>query len=310
MGKIVYLIFLLLINLTVFSIENNKKYFEYKGKFILYKKKNITDSCFLYINKMQKLEYKNGNDYFEFASFYNVQNVDSNKRIIFFLDKAFEYGITNDNISLIAFKKKLSSIRLNIYENKLKKIKASILFPTIKDKLINLNNDDQYIRKLLNKVISQEYGINSIKYDSLLRVQKKIDLKNEIEIIKIVSEIGIPTIDKVGYFALTIFFNIVQHNSIYNQKIIYELLTHINKQQILKNRIAYLYDRIAYIENRKQRYGTQFVYHENIDKWVLYDIENDDINYLDSIRSINNLLPINISIDIFNIDSPIKFILK
>lgn len=81
MEKIVYLIFVLLINLKAFSFENKIKYFEYKGKFIFYKKKNITDSCFFYINKMQNVDYKNGNDYFEFASYYNEQYIDSTKKI-------------------------------------------------------------------------------------------------------------------------------------------------------------------------------------------------------------------------------------
>lgn len=99
--------------------------------------------------------------------------------------------------------------------------------------------------------------------------------KNSSDFIKsIVSEIGLPTITKVGKKASYNAWLLVQHSrELQFQKEYLELLKQ-NEKDINPANIAYLEDRILMYEGKPQIYGTQFVLNRETEKVVLYTIRN------------------------------------
>lgn len=98
------------------------------------------------------------------------------------------------------------------------------------------------------------------------------DEKSTEFIKNILSEIGLPTITKVGKKASYNAWLLVQHSrDLKFQKEYLELLKQ-NEKDVNPANIAYLEDRVLMYEGKHQIYGTQFVLNEETGKMELYQI--------------------------------------
>jgi len=102
------------------------------------------------------------------------------------------------------------------------------------------------------------------------------DKKSSDFIKNIVSEIGLPTITKVGKKASYNAWLLVQHSrDLKFQKSYLELLKQ-NEKDINPANISYLEDRVLMYEGKPQIYGTQFVLNEKTEKMEPYTISNPE----------------------------------
>lgn len=126
--------------------------------------------------------------------------------------------------------------------------------------LIKMKNEDLELRAKLLESGEMGTGYND--------EMEQLHTANKERLDEIIKRIGYPTIEKVGKEANEAAWLIVQH-SIGHPKFMkncLELLENeVNDTMESKRNLAYLSDRIAVFENKKQRYGTQFDWDENGD---------------------------------------------
>ncbi|SHE46930.1 DUF6624 domain-containing protein [Pedobacter caeni] len=137
-----------------------------------------------------------------------------------------------------------------------------MLYQEIATKLIQLAENDLSIRqRLLNR------GELSKGYHPEMEAVHKANSK-ELKII--ISEIGYPTVNKVGYKASDAAWLIIQH-AISEPDFMQECYSLMleNRQDIAPKNIAYLYDRIQVYKSKPQKYGTQMISRD-----VLFPVEN------------------------------------
>lgn len=124
--------------------------------------------------------------------------------------------------------------------------------------------------QLLRSKIFSKSSVSEEDKDTLTNFDKKSSgfIKN------IVSEIGLPTITKVGKKASYNAWLLVQHSrDLKFQKSYLELLKQ-NEKDINPANIAYLEDRILMYEKKPQTFGTQFVLNKKTGKLEPYTIRD------------------------------------
>lgn len=129
-------------------------------------------------------------------------------------------------------------------------------FPDIASDLGGMTEMDQVMRK-------------SGQWDST------VDIKNTERIKKIVSQIGWPTLSKVGLKGANNAWLLVQHadHDIDFQKYCLQLMKDAPQGEVNKIDIAYLEDRVRVNEGREQLYGTQFT--QEGGKYIPIKIEDE-----------------------------------
>jgi len=128
----------------------------------------------------------------------------------------------------------------------------------IADRIIGLKEADLKFR---NKLIQNGQLGNGYN-----REMEKLHNKNAEILDKIIDEIGYPTTDKVGKEASDATWLIIQHSigrPAFMKKCLKLLENAVNENKGNPINLAYLTDRIAVFENKKQLYGTQFDWDEN-----------------------------------------------
>ena len=142
--------------------------------------------------------------------------------------------------------------------------------------LLKMKSDDQYYRKQISILTKQKI------IDSLFTLQSQSDSLNQIKLKKIIKENGWPNTSMVGTEAAHSAFLILQHSSYeFIVKIFPLFKTAVLKNEASKADIAYIEDRILFLENKPQKYGTQLIKDLN-NQLKLYKTENIDI--IDSLR--------------------------
>lgn len=147
----------------------------------------------------------------------------------------------------------------------------------IAEELIRLAEYDLQVREKLLKENKLSNGYNP--------EMEAVHIANASRLKKIIELIGWPTQSKVGEDASNAAWLIVQHSigdAVFMRKT-YAMMMMV-RNDINRQNIAYLYDRICYFEGRPQRYGTQY------DDDVLYPVENK--NELNALREKMNLQPV------------------
>lgn len=103
---------------------------------------------------------------------------------------------------------------------------------------------------------------------------KKIDEKNTKSLKRIVADIGLPTISKVGEEAYKSAWLIAQHTQDIDFKKKYLELMKESIDDVKKQDIAYLTDRVLVIQGKPQIYGTQLVYNKDVDSYELHKVKD------------------------------------
>ncbi|SFD84922.1 DUF6624 domain-containing protein [Flavobacterium phragmitis] len=132
------------------------------------------------------------------------------------------------------------------------------MYQDIAQKIIELKNADFELREKLiqNGKLSEGYNPE----------MEKLHNKNAKELEVIISQIGYPSIDKVGEEASQSAWIIIQHaiaQPDFMRKCAKELEKAVNENKADPINLAYLTDRIAVFEGKPQLYGTQFDWDEN-----------------------------------------------
>lgn len=126
------------------------------------------------------------------------------------------------------------------------KIPSPILYPKIASELEKMVEVDQDMRAK---------GIEDDEF-----WDEEVDRKNTERMKEIISEIGWPTISKVGKSGANDAWLLVQHadNDVIFQRKCLELMKKLPENEIERWQIAYLEDRASFKETGFQTYGTQF----------------------------------------------------
>lgn len=142
----------------------------------------------------------------------------------------------------------------------------NIKFPKVATEIKKMAEEDQAMRKRAE----ENQGVIESKEDDTL------DERNTIRMREIVSEIGWPTISKVGKDCSHDAWVLVQHadHDRVFQKECLQLMKDAGDQEVEKKDVAYLEDRVRVNEGNLQLYGTQF-YEDPIHKiYVLRPVED------------------------------------
>lgn len=156
-------------------------------------------------------------------------------------------------------------------------------YPKIAAEINKMADDD--------KVVREEYfGQNNPHNKKYSELVQPVDERNHKRIVEIVSDIGYPTISKVGEKASFNAWIIIQHHSRGDfQKKCLELMEK-DKEDVNPHNIAYLKDRILAFAGKKQIYGTQVKQNEKTKKIELFEVE--DMEHLNERRASIGLEPI------------------
>jgi hypothetical protein len=134
---------------------------------------------------------------------------------------------------------------------------------------------DQQYRQPLEPTI-KKYGWNSPQVDSLeelMGAQDSIDLVIVSHILDTYGWIGT---DSIGPSGSTTLWAVIQHSDLdVQQKYLPMMRTAVQQGRAHASELAYLEDRVALQEGRKQSYGTQFKLNEKTNKYFLAPIEDE-----------------------------------
>lgn len=124
------------------------------------------------------------------------------------------------------------------------------MYPGISARILELGRSDQEMRELMPEVLTKKQSF-----------QWKVNVNaNTYELMKIVLQIGWPTVSKVGEEASQKAWLLVQHadHDVAFQKQCLDLMLNEAYEDVPEVDIAFLYDRICVNEGRPQFFGTQF----------------------------------------------------
>lgn len=147
---------------------------------------------------------------------------------------------------------------------------------TIAEKIIALKNEDLALRDKLIQEKKLSDGYNE--------EMKALHNRNAFILNDIIDEIGYPTIEKVGKEAYEAAWLVIQHaieQPAFMKKCASLLKTTVTEGNADPKSLAYLSDRIAVLEGKPQRYGTQFDWDE---KGELSPNPYDDLNAVNDRR--------------------------
>ena len=149
------------------------------------------------------------------------------------------------------------------------------LMDSIMHNLENVFKTDQQYRTPLEATL-KKYGINSPQVDSLeehMAIQDSINLGIVTHILDTYGWISRDSIGEQGNF---LFFLVIQHSDLGVQEKYLPMMRDAVKKGNAKARdLAYLEDRVALGEGKKQLYGTQLQFDSKTNKYAFAPIEDE-----------------------------------
>lgn len=149
------------------------------------------------------------------------------------------------------------------------------LMDSIRSQLEYVFRMDQKYRVPLEPTI-KKYGWDSPQVDSLEELmgqQDSIDLSLVTHILDTWGWIGT---DSIGPSGSTTLWTVIQHSELdVQQKYLPMMRTAVRQGRAHASELAYLEDRVALEEGRKQTYGTQFRLDTKTNKYILAPIEDE-----------------------------------
>jgi len=127
----------------------------------------------------------------------------------------------------------------------------------LQKELLDIYTEDQGIRGDFMKIY-KDPNSDKKKIDSIGKLMRKKDSINLIKVIKILDEKGWVGKDVVGAQANQTLFLVIQHSDLkYQQKYLPMMREAVKKGNANPGNLAYLEDRVALREGRRQIYGSQ-----------------------------------------------------
>jgi tetratricopeptide (TPR) repeat protein len=147
----------------------------------------------------------------------------------------------------------------------------------LQKELLEIFKDDQDIR---NKYVAAQktYGYESKAVDSLGKIMLFKDSLNLTKVERILKEKGWVGKDKIGQQANTTLFLVIQHSDLKTQQKYLPIMKDaVKKGNADASSFAYLEDRIALREGRRQIYGSQMGRKPNTNEYYILPLE-DPVN--------------------------------
>ena len=139
----------------------------------------------------------------------------------------------------------------------------------IKNSLEKVYDDDQAIREEYDKVL-KVHGNQSQELRNCLKRMEEIQHKNLIIVEDIISQLGWLGPNKIGNKASQALFLVIQHSDINTMEKYHKLMKEAcNKGNLNRKDFALFQDRLLLSQGKKQIYGTQFIFLEKENKYVL-----------------------------------------
>lgn len=145
---------------------------------------------------------------------------------------------------------------------------ASILLPTVRDELLEMEHNDQSVREVLIA--------RGVSDTAAMKQMQQVDSVNTARLKQIVAQHGVLTREQVGRDGLAAVFIVVQHSPDHEfQKGYLPHLQRLAQQgDASKQEVALLTDRVRVHDGEPQLYGTQLTMEAG--KFVPFPIENPD----------------------------------
>jgi hypothetical protein len=146
----------------------------------------------------------------------------------------------------------------------------------LQQELLAIHQDDQGIRH--EYIAAQKkYGNQSKEVDSLGKIMGLKDSLNLLKIVKILDEKGWVGKNKVGREANQAIYLVIQHADLKTQQKYLPMMREaVKKGNATPSSLAFLEDRVAFREGRKQIYGTQVGTHPATKKKYVLPLEDPD----------------------------------
>lgn len=224
-----------------------------------YKAKDYKGSV-VYYEKAFKIEHKSSSDLYNGACAAALNNDDD--KAFKWLDLAIDNGYENiahiktDNDLESLHNKKEWTKTIDKLQKQMDILSANYDKPLQKE-LLDIYTEDQGIRGDFMKIY-KDPNSDKKKIDSIGKVMRKKDSINLIKVIKILDEKGWVGKDVVGAQANQTLFLVIQHSDLkYQQKYLPMMREAVKKGNANPGNLAYLEDRVALREGRRQIYGSQ-----------------------------------------------------
>jgi len=149
------------------------------------------------------------------------------------------------------------------------------LMDTLRSQLKYVFKMDQQYRLPLEPTI-KKYGWNSPQVDSLEELMGKQDSIDLVIVQHILDTYGWVGTDSIGPAGSTTLWAVIQHSDLdVQQKYLPMMRTAVQQGRAHASELAYLEDRVALQEGKKQTYGTQFRLNEKTNKYFVAPIEDE-----------------------------------
>lgn len=161
--------------------------------------------------------------------------------------------------------------------------------------------DDQKYRGEVSSYI-EKYGIRSSEVKALSKKMSTVDSLNIIVIKEIINKYGWLNKEVVGEQANAALFLVIQHATKNDRKYFLPLMRAAVKNNSASAKdLAFLEDRVADEEGRKQIYGTQMGFDEKTNKYFVLPIEKPD--KVDERRAKVGLPPLSVQLSQWQIEA-------
>lgn len=249
--------FFIIVNIGLMQSQTYKE-FVAKGD-DCYKAKDYKGSVGYY-EKAFKIEHKSSSDLYNGACAAALSNDDD--KAFKWLDLAIDNGYENiahikiDSDLKALHDKKEWKVTIDKLQKRMDILSANYDKPLQKE-LLEIYTEDQGIRGDFMKIY-KDPNSDKKKIDSIGKLMRKKDSINLIKVIKILDEKGWVGKDVVGAQANQTLFLVIQHSDLkYQQKYLPMMREAVKKGNANPGNLAYLEDRVALREGRRQIYGSQ-----------------------------------------------------
>ncbi|MBW1657282.1 DUF6624 domain-containing protein [Flavobacterium quisquiliarum] len=232
-----------------------------------------------YYTKAFKIEQKDSKDLYNAGCAASL--AEKNKKAFKWLDLAIDNGY--ENIDRIKIDNDLKSLRnTKEWEKTIDKLQKKVdsigvrYDKTLEKELIDIYTEDQGIRVEFMKIYKDPNSSKS-KIDSIGKIMNKKDSINLVKVMKILDEKGWVGKDVVGTQGNQTLFLVIQHSLLkYQQKYLPMMRQAVKKGNANISNLAYLEDRVALREGRKQIYGSQSAKNRKTNKWYFSPMIDPD----------------------------------
>jgi len=274
--KIILAFFFITMNVGLMHSQTYKE-FVTKGD-DSYKAKDYKASVEFY-EKAFKIEHKSSSDLYNGACVAALHNDD--KTAFKWLNLAIDNGY--ENIAHIKIDTDLESLHnkkewtktIEKLQKKLDIMSANYDKPLQKE-LLDIYADDQGVRGAAMKIYKTK-GSGSKSLDSIGKIMNYKDSINLVKVMKILDEKGWVGKNVVGATANETLYLVIQHSDLkYQQKYLPMMRDAVKKGNASPGNLAYLEDRVALREGKKQIYGSQVSNHPITKKPFVSPLEDPD----------------------------------